>query len=78
MSQLTIYLDDDTAKLLKSQVKSSGDSASKWIADAIRKRARTEWPPNVLALLGSWKDSDFPDAEQIRQGYGDDAPREEF
>jgi len=78
MSQLTVYLDDDTARLLKSQVKASGESASKWISVAINRRARKDWPPNVLALLGSWKDDDFPDADQLRQGYGDDAPREKF
>lgn len=78
MSQITIYLDEDTAKLLKSQVEASGESASKWISEAIRKRARTEWPADVLALLGSWKDIDFPEAEQLRKGYGQDARREKF
>jgi len=78
MSQITIYLDDDTARVLKKQVKVSGESASKWIQAAIKKRARTEWPQDVLAVLGSWKDVDFPDAEQLRKGYGLDAPREKF
>jgi len=78
MSQMTIYLDDDTDKLLRSQVKASGESASKWIAGAIKQRVQTEWPPQVLALLGSWKDSDFPDIDQLRQGYGEDSPREKF
>ena len=78
MSQITIYLDDETAKVLWSQVKASGESASRWIAGAINKRAHAEWPADVLALLGSWNDSEFPDAKQIRKGYRTDAPREKF
>jgi hypothetical protein len=78
MGQITIYLDDDTAKLLKSRVKASGESASKWITVAIKKRAQTEWPADVLALFGSWKDKDFPDATELRKGYGADVPRERF
>jgi hypothetical protein len=78
MGQITIYLDDDTEKLVKRHVKASGESASKWIAAAIQKRARSEWPADVLALLGSWKDSDFPDATKLRRGYGTDFPREKL
>ena len=78
MSQITIYLDDKTEKVLKSQVKALGESASKWIATAIKKRAQTEWPADVLALFGSWKDSDFPDSSKLRKNYGKDLPREKF
>ena len=60
MSQITIYLDDETETVLKKQVKASGESASKWITDAIKKRAQTESPLDILALFGSWKEEDFP------------------
>ncbi len=78
MGQITIYLDDETEQLMKSHVKSSGESASKWIADAVRTRARSEWPSDILLLLGSWKDDDFPHAAELRKGYGKDVPREAF
>ena len=78
MGQLTIDLDDETEKLLRDQLDASGESASKWVADAIRKHAQSEWPPDVVALLGSWRDSDFPDPEDLRKGYGTDVPRETF
>lgn len=78
MSQITIYLDEETEKLLRSQVKASGESASKWIADAIKKRASKEWPADVIAILGTWKDGDFPDASELRKGHGKDVPREKF
>jgi hypothetical protein len=38
----------------------------------------SEWPPDVLELLGSWKAADFPDAADLRKGYGRDAEREEI
>ena len=78
MGQITIYLDDETDRLVKSYVKASGESASKWVADAVRKRARSEWPADILSLFGSWKNDDFPDAAELRKGYGKDVPRETF
>ena len=76
MGQITIYLDDDTEKLVKRHVKHSGESASKWIAEAVRSRVSREWPKDVLALFGSWKDEDFPKLETLRKGQGRDVRRE--
>jgi hypothetical protein len=76
MGQITIYLDEATEKLVRRHVKSSGEPASRWIAEAVRRRASSEWPDDVLALFGSWKDDDFPDASELRKGYGKDAKRE--
>ncbi len=67
MGQVTIYLDDDTERLVRHHVQASGESASKWVAEAIKKRVRSEWPADVLALFGSWKDDDFPDLKELRQ-----------
>ncbi len=78
MGQITIYLDDETEKLVKRHVKVSAGSASKWVAEAVRQRARSEWPADVLSLLGSWQDDDFPDAADLRKGYGADLPREKL
>lgn len=78
MGQITIYLDEETERLVKRHVKASGESASKWIAEAVRKRVSDEWPADILSLFGSWKDEDFPDVSSFRTGYGNDLPREEF
>jgi len=78
MGQITIYLDDETETLVKRHVKSSHESTSKWVAEAVRRRAANEWPADVLKLLGSWKEADFPDAAELRSGYGTDAQREEL
>ena len=74
MAQITIYLDDDTEALLKAAVKASGQSQSRWIAEAVRSRARSEWPASVRALFGTWPD--FPTAEELRANQPPDAPRE--
>jgi len=78
MGQVTIYLDDEMESLLKRHVKKSGESSSRWIAEAVRRRAANEWPADVLELLGSWKAEDFPDAADLRKGYGRDAKREKL
>ena len=71
MGQVTIYLDDQTERLVRDHVKSSGESASKWIAEAVRRRAKSEWPADVLALFGSWKDQDFPDPKDLQHSVPD-------
>ncbi len=73
MAQITIYLDDNTAALVKAAVKEAGSSQSQWIAEAVRQRARAEWPASVVALAGAWPD--FPTAEEIRKQKAPDAPR---
>ena len=75
MPQITIWLDGDTDKLVRQAASHSGEPVSEWIADAIWLRARSEWPADVLAILGSWE-SDFPSAEALRTGYGEDVERE--
>jgi len=78
MGQITIYLDDDTERLVKRHVKGSKESVSKWIAEAVRRRALAEWPADLLALFGSWKDDDFPDPAELRSNPAADALREEL
>lgn len=77
MGQVTIYLDDETESLVKQHVKASGESTSKWVADAVKRRAQSEWPMDVLSLFGSWKEDDFPDAKQLRHSVAD-LQRDEF
>lgn len=76
MGQITIYLDSKTEALVKKYVKNSGQSASKWVAEAVRRRVASEWAPEILKLLGSWKPNAFPDAHVLHDGYGPDARRE--
>ena len=74
MSQITIYLDPETEACVNAAVCGSGSSKSKWIAEAIRARARSEWPASIVALEGAWKH--FPSLEEIRKAEGRDRRRE--
>jgi hypothetical protein len=76
MSQVTIYLDDDTEKRARSAADASGDSLSKWISGVIREKAATTWPQHILDLAGSWPD--FPLAEDLRKDQKGDKRRERF
>ncbi|MSQ60416.1 MAG: CopG family transcriptional regulator [Betaproteobacteria bacterium] len=73
MGQVTIYLDDETEKLMQAAVQSAGISKSKWIADLIRRRAVADWPEHVRDLAGAWPD--FPLAEEIRASGAKDSKR---
>ena len=76
MAQVTIYLEDDVVDKMKSAAKESSLSQSKWVSNLIRNRVSSQWPDSVKDLAGSW--ADMPDAEVLRKGFGEDAPRESF
>jgi len=76
MSQLTIYLDDDTERRLKTAAQSAGVSVSRWVSAVIREKTETTWPQAVLDLAGAWPD--LPTSEDLRREKAADAPREEF
>jgi hypothetical protein len=73
MAQVTIYLDDAAEKRVKAAAKKAGVSVSRWVAELVKNRTRTEWPGEVLELAGAWPD--FPDLENIRPVAGKDSRR---
>jgi len=74
MGQVTIYLDQATETKMKTMIAKKKCSKSKWIADLIREKTETDWPPHIKNLAGAWKD--LPEAEEIRKNKGNDIPRE--
>ncbi len=74
MSQITLYLEEETAQQLKTAAGAAGQSVSKWVADLIRQKIATEWPNNVIDLAGAWPD--LQTAEQLRAAEPEDIPRE--
>lgn len=76
MSQVTIYLDEQTDKKLRQAVAKSGLSKSQWITRLIKEKTATEWPEAVREMVGEWQD--VPDQEEIRDSAGKDLPREEL
>jgi hypothetical protein len=75
MSQVTIYLDDDTERRARAAAKASGEALSKWISGVIREKTATTWPQHVLDLAGSWRDFSLVDSGRGQKG---DNRRERF
>ena len=58
MGQVTIYLDDDTERKMAENAAMLNVSKSKWIANVIREKLVEDWPSNIRALPGAWRDID--------------------
>ena len=78
MPQLTIYLDRETERILRKESRAARTSASRFVARLIQEDARSQWSPQLLAALGSWKDEDFPPPAALRKGLGKDVRREKL
>lgn len=76
MSQVTIYLEPELAEKMRQAAESEGLSQSKWVAALVEQRLARRWPEHVRELAGAW--ADFPDLETLRQGFGQDSPREQL
>lgn len=74
MGQVTLYMDEDTLGRMRAAAKAAGLSMSAWLAQLVRERTRTEWPREVVALVGAWRDA--PSAEELRGEPSADVPRE--
>ncbi len=74
MGQVTIYLDDLLLARTRAAADAAGLSVSAWLARLVRERTRTEWPDDVAALAGAWRD--LPTAEELRAAQAEDTPRE--
>jgi hypothetical protein len=74
MAQVTIYMDDDTMARMRAAAQAAGLSMSAWLAQLVQERTRTEWPREVAALAGAWRD--LPSAEELRAGQPVDVVRE--
>ena len=76
MAQITLYLDSDLEAKVRQAAKEANLSQSRWVANVIAEKLRTEWPPSVAALAGAW--ADMPLAETLREDLAADVPRESF
>jgi hypothetical protein len=74
MAQITIYLPDPIENKARKAAKAKGTSVSRWIAEQVVDSVERVWPKGVLDAAGALPE--FPDLEEIRAGYGADAPRE--
>ena len=76
MAQVTLYLDDETAKRVKKAARDAGLSRSRWLARLIRERTATEWPQEVKDLAGAWAEIEPTDG--LRRGTDRDSRRSRF
>ena len=74
MGQVTIYLDDEAEARMRASAKAEGVPASRWVSRLIREKTDDQWPEEVKRLAGAW--SDFPEADELREGSGEDVERE--
>lgn len=74
MANVTIYLPADIEGLARKRAKKERLSLSRWVAREIAKTVDENWPAEFLSVAGSCPD--FPAAEELRKGYGQDAARE--
>jgi hypothetical protein len=76
MAQVTLYLDEETADRVKKAARKAGLSRSRWLAELVREKTRTEWPQAVRELAGAWSDLEL--APGLRRGTGRDSRRSRF
>jgi hypothetical protein len=74
MAHLTIYLNDEVERRARKAAKTAKLSVSKWVAQRVTESVNSSLSPKFLALAGAFPD--FPDAAELRKGYGEDVPRE--
>ena len=76
MAHITLYLDNDSEKLLRQKAQRSHMSLSRWAAKVLKEKTRGEWSEEVNRLAGAWQDLDS--ARQMRTFPVADVPREEL
>lgn len=73
MSQLALYLDEETARLLDEAAEKDGLSRSAWARQAIKAALKNRLPESFFDVLGKWEDSRSPEEtlKDIRKGSQD-------
>lgn len=74
MSQLTIYLDQESMRAVKSAARRERLSVSRWASIHLGAAARRAWPKDYFGLFGALGDCDFRRAPQ--GDFEKDVPRE--
>lgn len=74
MAHLIVCLTDDVERRVRKAAKAAMVNVSEWVAERVAKSVESVWPPEFLALAGSFPD--FPDVDELRKGNGADIRRE--
>ena len=76
MSQLTLYVDDETRRRIERAAREANLSVSRWVVRTISQSLELTWPPAYFELIGSLDDDDLRRPPQGR--LSDDSPREDL
>lgn len=74
MSQLTIYLDDDSLRKIEKAAALEKSSVSKWVKKRLVQSLESQWPANYFSLFGSLAENDLPAVSKL--DFSQDAARE--
>ena len=74
MSQLTIYLDDESIRKIESAAALEKSSVSKWVKNRLVQSLENQWPANYFGLFGSLAENDLQAASKL--DFSQDAIRE--
>ncbi len=74
MTHLSIELDEQTGTDLLARAQAEGLNPQEWVARLVRRHLHPQWPDHIRAMAGTWPD--FPSAEELREGGGQDVVRE--
>lgn len=81
MSQVTIYMEPNEMQVAKTAALAEKTSLSRWLAGLAKEKTSGKakgWPADFWDMAGAWRDSDFPDVEQMRANETLQTPRESF
>jgi hypothetical protein len=68
MSQMTIYLDEESARVIRLSAKREHMSVSNWARRQLCQAARETWPDDFFHTFGALQDSDFSRPPQGKLG----------
>ena len=76
MSQITIYLDNNTINLVNKSASQEHESVSAWIKKRILRSLSNEWPASFRQSLGRLEKDDLVEPKEI--DFSKDARREQL
>jgi hypothetical protein len=76
MSQVTIYLDDESLRKIEAAAALEKSSLSKWVKATLMQSLENRWPANFSSLFGSLSEHDLPNSSPL--DFSQDSPRESF
>lgn len=68
MSQMTIYLDEESARVIRRSAKREHMSVSNWARRRLCEAVRETWPDAFFQTFGALHDSDFARPPQAELG----------